>query len=241
MVLLRRYDPPQVLKDGLAHKECGMRQIVVVKLLSLLLLGLGSALPVHAASLIYGFTPISANSTENLSGQVKLPVTEVQSGALFAFSNGAGVQSSITDIYFDQAATAVFSSIEYHSASGAGVVFDNQAAPTHLPSGRDIGFFADYSSDSSVRKGGVVGNGVNSSGELVDSLGLWANAANFNGLLAALASDDFRVGLHIQAIGGQGVSDSYVNQLNPVPLPAAAWLFASALFGFVVVANRRKV
>lgn len=224
------------------HRECGMRQIVAVKLLSLfLLLGLASALPVHAASLVYGFTPISANATENLGGQVKLAVTELQGGALFTFSNSAGVPSSITDIYFDEPATAIFSSIVYHSASGAGVTFDNQAAPANLPGGNDIGFLADYSSDSSAKKGGVVGNGVNSQGEWVSFLGSWANAATFDGLLAALASNDFRVGLHIQAIGREGVSDSYINQLSPVPLPAAAWLFASALFGFVVVANRRKV
>lgn len=219
-----------------------MRQIVAVKLLSLfLLLGLASTLPVHAASLVYGFTPISANATENLGGQVKLAVTELQGGALFTFSNSAGVPSSITDIYFDEPATAIFSSIVYHSASGAGVTFDNQAAPANLPGGNDIGFLADYSSDSSAKKGGVVGNGVNSQGEWVSFLGSWANAATFDGLFAALASNDFRVGLHIQAIGREGVSDSYINQLSPVPLPAAAWLFASALFGFVVVANRRKV
>lgn len=29
--------------------------------------------------------------------------------------------------------------------------------------------------------------------------------------------------------------------LSPVPLPAAVWLFASALMGFVVLSNRRKV
>ena len=44
-VLLRRYDPLQVLKDGLAHKECGMRQVIVVKLLPLLFLFFGLALP----------------------------------------------------------------------------------------------------------------------------------------------------------------------------------------------------
>lgn len=240
-VLLRRYDPPQVLKDGLAHKECGMRQIIVVKLLPLLFLFFGLVLPVQAASMAYGFSSLSNKSPEYLSAQLRMAVTEVHGGALFTFGNAAGVSSSITDIYFDDAVTPLFTSISYQSASGSGVAFDSQATPANLPGGKSIGFLADYSGDANAQPLGVIDGGVNSKDEWVSFLGLWANAATFDGLLTALASDDFRVGLHIQAIGGQGVSGSYVNQLNPVPLPAAAWLFASALFGFVVVANRRKV
>ncbi|VVN99517.1 hypothetical protein [Pseudomonas fluorescens] len=49
------------------------------------------------------------------------------------------------------------------------------------------------------------------------------------------------VGPHVQGIGLAGTADSYIKQQSAVPLPAAAWLFSSALFGFIVFANRRKV
>ncbi len=42
--------------------------------------------------------------------------------------------------------------------------------------------------------------------------------------------DDFVVGVNLSP-----------SNLPPVPLPAAAWLFGSALMGFVVLSNRRKV
>jgi hypothetical protein len=65
----------------------------------------------------------------------------------------------------------------------------------------------------------------------------------FDGLIAALASSHFKVALQDQGAGlaGQSKSHSYLNQPSAVPLPAAVWLFASALLGFVTVANRRKV
>jgi hypothetical protein len=65
----------------------------------------------------------------------------------------------------------------------------------------------------------------------------------FDGLITALASSHFKVALQDQGTGlaGQSKSHSFVSQPSAVPLPAAVWLFASALLGFVTVANRRKV
>lgn len=61
-----------------------------------------------------------------------------------------------------------------------------------------------------------------------------ANAQSGEGGLATKGDQ------HVQAIGLAAKTDSYVGQSSPVPLPVAAWLFASALFGFILVANRRK-
>ena len=226
-----------------------MRLVLLIKSLLLLLLLNGALCSyANAASLAYEFTRVSSNSAENLGGQLGMLVTEQPGGALFTFSNRLGVPASITDIYFDDAQPALFNSIAYHADSGVGVSFDSQAAPANLPGGNVIGFLADFSSDAnaqSVEGGvatkGVKKNGVNTADEWVSFLGLWANAGSFDGLIAAFADGHFRVGLHVQAIGLAGQSDSYVNQPSPVPLPAAAWLFASALFGFIVVASRRKV
>lgn len=225
-----------------------MRLVLLLKSIFLLLLNGAVFSYAHAASLASEFHRVSSNSAEDLGRQLGMLITEQPGGALFTFSNRLGVPSSITDIYFDDAQSALFSSIAYHADSGAGVSFDSQAAPANLPGGNLIGFLADYSGDANaqsieggVATKGVMKNGVNSADEWVSFLGLWANAGSFEGLIAAFADGHFRVGLHVQAIGLAGRSDSYISQPSPVPLPAAAWLFASALLGFVVVASRRKV
>jgi len=130
-------------------------------------------------------------------------------------------------------------------AGGALFIFRNSIdVPSSLPGGNAIGFRTDFSGDShtqSIAPKGVLNNGVNALGEWVSFLGPCANASSFNRLIAALANGQFRVGRHVQGIGLAGTANSYINQRSAVPLPAAAWLFSSALFGFIVFANRRKV
>ncbi|WP_430765366.1 EPS-associated small membrane protein EppA [Pseudomonas citronellolis] len=41
--------------------------------------------------------------------------------------------------------------------------------------------------------------------------------------------------------GAAGTAGSYINQTSVVPTSTVAWLIASALIGFVAVANRRNV
>jgi hypothetical protein len=126
----------------------------------------------------------------------------------------------------------------------AGVPFSFQSKPARLPSISAIGLLSTLSREHDVQslKGGwLLRDELNAADEAVGALRFWAGAGSFDGLIAALAEGRFRVGLHAQGIGLAGQSVSYINQPSPVPLPAAAWLFASALFGFIVVASRRKV
>jgi hypothetical protein len=64
------------------------------------------------------------------------------------------------------------------------------------------------------------------------------NSSACDGLMAAASSEQLK---DVQAIDPTATADSFASPSNAVPLPAAAWLFSSALFGFIVVANRRKV
>jgi hypothetical protein len=58
--------------------------------------------------------------------------------------------------------------------------------------------------------------------------------------LAGLDSGALRLGLHVQSIGTKGGSESFVNSPpNAVPLPAAGWLFGTALVGLMGL--RRKM
>jgi len=195
----------------------------------------------QAVAISVNFENITSNNVEDLSGQLSVEVTESVSGALFTFYNNIGIASSITDIYFDLGSTSLFTSINVNSVSGAGVSFSDGASPGNLPSGNTIGFVANFAADSDA-PGGVPHNGVNYSSESVTFLGTF-NVGTFTNLLDSLALNDFRIGLHVQSIGGGG-SDSYVSVPTSipaaVPVPAAAWLFGSALFGLFAVGRRKK-
>jgi hypothetical protein len=185
-----------------------MRLLLLKLVLSLLLLNGAMSSYANAASLAYEFSRVSSNSVEDLGRQLSLLITEQPQGALFTFSNRLGVPSLITNIYFDDAQSALFSSIVYQADSGPGFSSGSQTALANLPDGSLIGFLASFSGDANAQS---VEDGV------------------------ATKRD-----LHVQAIGLAAHIDSYVGQPSPVPLSAAAWLFASALFGFIVVASRRK-
>jgi len=214
------------------------RQTIKSLLFATLALGAMALQSASASSVTYGFGRISSNSTENVASQLQMVVSSVgTTGALFKFSNNIGIASSITDIYFDDivAPGNLFSLISHSANSGSGVSFDSLAKPGELPGGNVVAFTTDFSGDSMKP---TSPNGVNAADEWVSFLGTFASGKDFNGLVAALGDRSFRVGLHVQSIGIDGNSDSFV---NTVPLPAAAWLFGSALFGFMMVSNRRKV
>lgn len=211
------------------------------------IVALGLAFAAPASAVTYDFIKFTNNNVENLNGQVTVDVTDNGSGtALFTFFNAVGIASSITDIYFDQGSTGFFSTadanndgapdgIVLHDAS-AGVDFDDNANPSNVPGGNTIGFTADFSGDSDTP--GITKNGVNASGEWVSFLGTLSGGNTFSDLIAALSTGTFRIAMHVQAIGAKGGSDGYV---SAVPLPAAAWLFGSALLGFIGLSSRRRV
>ncbi|MGE8063658.1 hypothetical protein [Pseudomonas sp. NPDC089569] len=58
-----------------------------------------------------------------------------------------------------------------------------------------------------------------------------------DGLMASVSSDQSVINPDARSIESNGIS----TQQKAVPISAVVWLFSSALFGFVVVANRRKV
>jgi hypothetical protein len=63
------------------------------------------------------------------------------------------------------------------------------------------------------------------------------NVSSCDGLMAGVTGDQVMVNLDAQ----DSEQTAITTQPKAVPLSAAAWLFSSALLGFVVVANRRKV
>ncbi|WP_338523241.1 hypothetical protein NUH87_26030 [Pseudomonas batumici] len=178
----------------------------------------------------------------------------IKSVLLLILLNGATVSSA-------QAASLVYKSscmsnpgedlrpqpgmlIQEHAGGALFISRNSINVPLSLPGGNAIGFHTDFSGDSDTQgmaTKGVLNNGVNALGEWVSFLGPCANAYSFNRLMAAPANGQFRVGRHVQGIDLTGTANSYINQRRALSLPAAAWLFSSVLFGFIVFANRRKV
>ena len=206
-----------------------------------------NALSFHASAdaiYAYNFDRITTTSPNNVGNQLLLEISSnpLNNNVYFKFYNSVGISSSITDIYFDTGNTNLFRTISMYAdsdtSSTTGVVFDNSAQPANLPSGNTIGFTADFSGDSPTPA-----KGVDKLGEWVTYMGVLNTGKSFEALIQGLTTGNFMVGLHVQAIGTASLSDSYVNkkQVNAVPLPAAGWLFGSALMGFIMVSNRRRV
>lgn len=189
------------------------------------------------------FDNITNNTGTDLSGQLSVVSTSVTGGVEFKFTNDVGIASSITDVYFDLGDnTSLFSSLSIVDQS-SGVSFDLSPHPSDLPGGNTVGFTSDFGGDSTAPK--TSENGVNASGEYITFLLTLGSGFNYNDYLADLMNGTFRIGMHIQAIAGINCedssdeecgSDSYV---SAVPVPAAAWLFGTALFG-LFAASRRK-
>ncbi|VVM43139.1 hypothetical protein PS662_00402 [Pseudomonas fluorescens] len=82
-----------------------------------------------------------------------------------------------------------------------------------------------------------LGNLIQSASGAVASV----NTSACDGLMTQVAGDKSVVDSDTQSKVLGAVTDVVAHQPAAVPLSAAAWLFSSALLGFIVVANRRKV
>lgn len=205
------------------------------KLLAALALVGGLAIS-SAATASTSFSLFTSNGNQNISSQLAMDTSASGNQVFFTFLNNVGIASSITDIYFDLGTASGFSLSNMSIADQVGVKFSMGAAPGNVPGGNTIGFTADsgLSADSDAP---VAPNGINALGDYL-TISALLSSGTYDALLRDLRSGMFRVAMHVQAIGTAGGSDSYVT--TAVPLPAAAWLFGSALLGFMGFSVRRK-
>ena len=200
----------------------------------------------YSQAATYGFDCITNNIAGDCAiGEAQLTVDVTDAGGnqvLFTFNNAGPDASSITNIYFDDGTLGVLLGIAGIDNSHPGVSFSidlpppDQVSPPDLPGGNNLsppfnvtqGLLAD--SDSPIQP-----NGVNP-GEYVGILFDLHAGISYLDVLADIGSADLRIGIHVQGFETGG-SESFVNY---VPVPAAAWLFASGLLGLVGVARRKR-
>ncbi len=172
------------------------------------------------------FLEITAGSVSGTD----LKFTNVDSGMTV---QGNDPNPSVTEIYFD---TILFGVTDASITGGSGVSFTLDQTlldPGDLPGGgmtfnSDFGAEADGNTSTGIQEGDWLTININY------ALGL---------LLAALDSGDLAIGMHVRAFEGPGAvdfSEGFVNT-SVVPVPAAFWLFGTALIGFIGISRRTKV
>jgi hypothetical protein len=158
----------------------------------------------------------------------------------FGFYNEAGGDpSSITQTYFDDDADVL--AAFFSQNSGAGVDFSANQGPPNLPGGNPIAF----DTTGGLRFGAnppTQPNGVNPGEWLVLNLTLAANTT-FDDIVAALAAETLRVGIHVQGFESGG-SESLVNvpegSGNPIPEPGSILLLATGIGGLLLRRLRKS-
>ncbi len=189
---------------------------------------------VSAASITYGFTKVTNNNVEDLSGQLSLTIWDeaeansqfglsLNNEVLFTVENAVGISSNIAEVYFDDGLLGP--SVVQNSLGGFTNFSGGGASPGNLPGGNTIGFNATSEFSADVNPG-PPNNGVNDSADILGIVLGLGSFADFNAIVAAVNSGDLRFGYHVRSIGVADGSDSYA---SVVPIPAAIWLFGSAL------------
>ena len=203
----------------------------------------------HAGTI--SFINDSNNDPATLDVASQLSVDYYQSGdnVIFTAYNIGSIDSVIAGIYFDTGSDGTpFATL------GVSTEITGQRGASFSDGGNlngvtsfDANFGAD--ADPAPAQNGIDEGNDKSTADYVQFIGTLIAGLNYDDhFIAELMSGEFKIGMHVISIsdgfcdsGSEDCkSDKFVSTPpNVVPVPAAAWLFGTALFGFFA-ANRCK-
>lgn len=202
---------------------------------ALLLLSVSCANVASAAT--FGFACITNNLATDCAIAEAAFTVEISDGGPgfvdFTFTKSGTDAANLSEVYFDDGSLLGLSSI----SSSLGVEFTGgSASPPDLPGGNSIsppfnvtaGFLAQADNPAPMK-------GVNDNTDWLTITFELISGATVADTIAAMGSS-LRVGIHVIDFAGGG-SESLI---APVPVPAAVWLFGSAL-GALGWIRRRKM
>lgn len=185
----------------------------------------------------FGFDRITSNSSEGDQVNLNLNVSQVSASTLkLTFSNLSGIESVVTQIYF-QDLDGMIARYQILNEQNTGTVeFESGANPGSLPGGQDIAFSTSYAMGAEKPSPKY---GINPNETLTIYVDL-QEGVTVAALLAGLNSGNVRVGAHVQSIAG-GTSDSYVSGggAEAAPEPGTMALMGSGLLAGWLVRKKR--
>lgn len=218
----------------------------------LVVLGLVAMAAPSQAGTIYYFDQITNNGGpgDNVESQLRVDVIDAGPGQVaFTFYNDVGIESSISEIYFDDGSLLGIASITDSDGAGDAVVYTQGASPGDLPGGESLADPFNVTATFLVDSVGNPSRGVNVLGEYVTITFNLINGKTYADVLNALnnqpaldegaADDGLRIGLHVRDINGVQ-SNSYINK-PPDEVPDGGTtlsLLGGALLGLGMLRRR---
>ena len=207
-----------------------MKTSYIVIFILVCTLGVGSAF-----GALYPFEIFTDNGDYNDDPGINMYMDVHNGGniAKFTFYNDSTVQSTITNIYFDDG-TLIGATMGI--INGPGTDFDeNDPSPSNLPGGNTIGFDADVEFNIGPEPA-PPHNGINNigAGEWVTVEFELMGGGTLQDVLDELSDGSLRVGIRIQNFA-DGSSESGINE---IPEPATICLFG--LGGLALLRKRKK-
>jgi len=228
-----------------------IKQLGILPILAALVL----VAPAQAISIDVEFTRITNNNVEDVASQLGVTIFDsVEANAtygglglagnqlLFTVSNAVGIASSVSEFYLqDSLGLLVPPPIIVNDLNGFTLFVAGPANPGNLPGGNQPGVDFTATQVLSADAQGNPSRGVDTGGDLLGIIYTLSGAFDISDVDAALLSNDFRIGMHLRAIGQAGGSDSFVNQRGPIPMAEPTTLAMLGL-GLVLagLAGRRR-
>lgn len=174
----------------------------------------------------FSFEQITNNSgSDAVEGQLSVELIDYGTNYVeFLFVNSGPLDSSITDIYFDDGDFRSIASIFGFAGIADEVLFSVGAKPANLSGGETYGFETSTGLSADSDSPHLKENGVNPNEQLGLILSV-EEGLTYSDVLNDILAGDLTIGIHVQSIGEY--SESFISTtaaIPPVPVPGAALL-----------------